>query len=302
LGSTPNEIGKKKYNVKYKMNVVFGDDRKIKKRITKQLRENFAQDQGFSPALGATKPDAKAFDDLETALEKVETTAQLVANQLERDEVLRLQDPTQFQAPSAASAFYVATKAAIGALKKTDFTGLPRSDIAGLESYFDRLRDFDFDKKFADLLQNFDPAAIGVDFPEEQQLIDAREPIIQRLEQTVRDLDREHERFQRDPRAPARHMASMQQLTLNRAKLEDDLGRIDAALEKGRRVGTTKASRRGLVEKDLALVVPTFKVLLNSLENGLQTYKSGVSGKNVIVGGAYTCMMGGADYLPRRFM
>jgi hypothetical protein len=283
------------------MHVQFGDDRKIKKRVTKQLQQNFAEDKGFAPSLGATKPDAKAFDDLETALENVETKAQLVANQLERDEVLRLQDPTQFQAPSGVASFYSGVKSSILALKKTNFAGLPRTDIAGLESYLERLSAFDFEEKFRVLLLNFEPA-VGADFPEEQALMDARDPLIARLNRTMRDLDAEHERFQRDGRAPARHDQVMHQLSLNRAKLEDDIGRIDAALEKGRRLGSTKASRKGLIEKDLALVVPAFKVLLDSLANGLQIYKSGVSGKNVIVGGAYHCVMGGADNLPRRFL
>ena len=84
---------------------------------------------------------------------------------------------------------------------------------------------------------------------------------------------------------------------------EHDLADAERALARGLRPISTKATRAGLIEKDTALVVPEFKVFLESLATGLQSYKSGVSGKNVIVGsGSYHIGMGGAEFLPKRFL
>ena len=107
------------------MNVEFGDtENRVKKRVTKKMKANFAEDQGFAPSLGSTVGDAKSFDGLESACEEIETKGQLVANQLERDEVLRLQHPTDFAAPPGVAGFYGAVKKGITALKKTNFKGL----------------------------------------------------------------------------------------------------------------------------------------------------------------------------------
>ena len=87
------------------MNVEFGDDNRFKKRVTERLKANFAEDKGFAPSLGSSAKDSKSFDGLDTACEEIETKAQLVANQLERDAVLRLQHPTEFSAPAGVAGF-----------------------------------------------------------------------------------------------------------------------------------------------------------------------------------------------------
>jgi hypothetical protein len=296
------------------MNVEYGNDNRFKKRITKQMKANFAEDQGFTPSLGSTVADSKSFDGLESACEEIETKGQLVANQLERDEVLRLQHPTEFSPPPGVAGFYASVKKGITALKKTNFKGLPRSDIASLESYLERLGAFDFEAKFAELLVHFAPvAAAPVHAAREQVLIDWNQVANDALDAFKAELHAEMEQWRgiieaaagaAVPVAQWRHHESL--VARTRYNMEREVAKIAKnekelnGLQHGR---STKVERKGLVEKDMALVVPAFKVFLESLATGLQSYKSGVSGKNIIVGsGAYHVGMGGADYLPRRFM
>ena len=293
------------------MNVEFGDDNRFKKRVTERLKANFAEDKGFAPSLGSTAKDSKSFDNLETACEEIETKAQLVANQLERDDVLRLQHPTEFSPPAGVAGFYTAVQKGIGALKKTDFKGLPRSDIASLESYLERLSAFEFDAKFAVLAANFAPAVAAN--PREQILIgwiDVAEVELARLKAELH-VEMEDWKVIIDGLAGAhvpvadwrRHESlvkqtqySIERETAKIAKNEKELN----SLQHGR---SNKAERKGLVEKDIALVVPAFKVFLDSLAGGLQTYRSGINGKNVIIGsGSYHVAMGGSEFLPRRYL
>ena len=303
------------------MHVEFDDDtNRSKKRVTKKMRENYAEDQGFTPSLGTTVPESKSFDGLESACEEIETKGQLVANQLERDEVLRLQHPTEFSPPAGVAGFYGAVKKGITALKKTNFKGLPRSDIASLESYLERLSAFEFGEKFAELLQHFQAGPRGMEFPEEGDLQEQATDINTELQVTITAQDAEHTRYMglvhpSKDRTNKFH-TKMHQLDLQRNKLEYDLAQVEKALEKGHRGISSKAERKGLVETDMALVVPAFEVFLESLANGLQSYKSGVSGKNILIDdsnretlanplqgtGSYHVGMGGAEYLPRRFL
>lgn len=286
------------------MNVEFGNDNRFKKRVSKAMMANFAADKGFAPSLGSTAPDAKGFDNLETALEDVETKAEIVADQLNRDAVLRLQDPTQFQAPSGIVGFFKAVKHGITALKKTNFTGLPRSDIASLESYLERLNAFDFTAKIADLLLQYVPGA--VDFPEEAALVAEEQALLNlRMPEAAAELERIVAARLADPtvRGRAEALRLIQAIKLEQERLESNLARVRRELDRGRRFTQTKMARSGLLEKDLALVVPAFKVLIDSLAAGIQAYNAGISGKNVIIGsGEYRVAMGGISYMPRRFM
>ena len=301
------------------MHVEFGDDtNRSKKRVTKKMRENFAEDQGFAPSLGTTVPDSKAFDALETACEEIETKAQLVANQLERDDVLRLQHPTEFSAPTGVSGFYNAVKKGISALKQTNFKGLPRSDISSLESYLERLSEFKFEDKFAALLAHFTPAPGG---PREVLLTgaidDARLEIAAHTAAYHTEMGLYAQYVDRkvaanqivEVRKTSQHNAIKQRIAENLKTEEAGLLMAEKELHAIHQSHSSKVERTGLIEKDMALVAPAFKVFLDSLANGLQSFKSGVSGKNVILGsgayhcgGAYHVAVGGAEYLPRRYL
>ena len=292
------------------MHVEFGNDNRFKKRVTKQMKANFAEDQGFAPSLGSTAADSKSFDGLESACEDIETKAQLVANQLERDAVLRLQHATEFSPPAGVSGFYAAVKKGISALKKTNFKGLPRSDIASLESYLERLSGFKFADKFAELLAHFqadplaaDPAALAQAYDRSRDALAAKKVEIADLaaafQQRINDLAQQMPALFVPLQETRAHNATMAIARDRERQLADEVRVTYREIEGARRI----TGRHGLVEKDSELVVPTFEVFLESLATGLQSYKSGVSGKNVIVGrGAYHVGMGGDDYLPRRYL
>jgi hypothetical protein len=293
------------------MYVEFGDDNRFKKRVTKNLKKTFAEDQGFAPSLGTTKPDAKAFDNLEDALENVETKGQLVLDQIDRNKILRASNPTSFEAPQGVTSFYTAVKSAISALKKTDFKGLPRTDIAGLESYLERLKDLGIESEFQALLSIFNtkppPAVI--------QQRQADNVIVRQMRRDIQALTEQRTRTQGDLIAETQRAKPL--LARERQRFEDEikaitfeienLQRILNELEKAQSEGvsarTTKKERADIIQSDMFQLIPLYNVLLNSLDNGLKSYRSGVSGKNVIVGsGCYTIGMGGQDYLPRRYL
>ena len=313
------------------MHVEFRDDtNRSKKRVTKQMRENFSEDKGFAASPGSTVPDAKAFDALETACEDIETKAQLVANQLNRDEALRLQHPTEFSPPAGIAGFHNAVKKGIAALKQTNFNGLPRSDIASLESYLERLSDFDFEAKFAALSAYFAPGAPGAQFPEEQNIRMAIQAATDEIALENRNLADEYQRIGIAPGQPIVGMAKaarkahegiVYRFENRRAFFERQLNDLEHDLARGLQPVNTKATRGKLVDTDTMLVVPQFKVFLESLANGLQSHSSGVSGRTALIDnsnrdalanplrknelqghGRYHLGMGGAEYLPKRYL
>ena len=262
----------KNIQIQNKMNVEFGDDNRFKKRVTERLKANFAEDKGFAPSLGSTAKDSKSFDGLDTACEEIETKAQLVANQLERDAVLRLQHPTEFSAPAGVAGFYAAVKKGINALKKTDFKGLPRTDIASLESYLERLSGFDFDAKFAELLLHFAPAAPIAGVGREQLLTDAINDAKQEIANETARYHTEmgdwdiylQDRLARNKlvevRETSRHTAIINQIGENIRTEEATLLKLEKELHGIQHSASSKVERTGLVQKDRALVVPAFKV------------------------------------------
>ena len=293
------------------MQVEYGDDNRFKKRVTKNLKKTFADDQGFAPSLGTTKPDAKAFDNLENALENVETKGQLVLDQIDRNKILRASNPTSFEAPQGVTSFFTAVKSAISALKKTDFKGLPRTDIAGLESYLERLRDLDIEGEFQALLTIFKekpaPAVIQQRQADNVVVRQMRRDLQALTEQRTQTqgaliaetqrgrplLARERQRFEDEIKA----------ITFDIENLQRTLNGLEKAQSESVSARTTKKERADIIQSDMIQLLPLYNVLLNSLDNGLKSYRSGVSGKNVIVGsGQYSISMGSGDYLPRRYL
>lgn len=303
------------------MQVEYGDDNRFKKRVTKKFKQTFADDQGYAPSLGTTKPDAKAFDSLEDALENVETKAQLVINQLERDAAVRAQDPS-IEPPSGITSFYASVQSAVSALKKTNFKGLPRTDIASLESYLGRLSEFDIEGEFNALLSNFrvEPARRRASEARLDADARARVAIIERLNAEIFRLTDQRQRLQadlltasRDPRFPAyerrQYEDNIAAITFELENKSNELKDLEINQKEQTRIRSTRTSKSSTVMADMQLVVPLYNQLLKSLENGLQSYTSGVSGKNVIVEkqelvglGSYHIGMGGQDYLPRRYL
>ncbi len=100
----------------------------------------------------------------------------------------------------------------------------------------------------------------------------------------------------------SQHNAIINQISENLRTEEATVLRNETELHAIQNVTSSKVQRTGLIEKDMALVVPAFQVFLDSLATGLQSYTSGVTGKNVIVGGSYHCAMGSGDYMPRRYL
>lgn len=296
------------------MQVEYGDDNRFKKRVTKKFKQAFAEDQGYAPSLGTTKPDAKAFDNLETALENVETQGQLMLDQMDRNLVGASKT---YETPPAVTSFYTAVRSGVSALKKTDFKGLTKSDIAGLESYLGRLRDLGIEEDLQVLLRVFKdkppPAAI--------QQRQADNVIVRQMRRQVQTLIEQRTRTQGDliaatqlakplsVRERQRFEDEIKALTFEIENLQRTLTGLEKTQSEGVSERATKKERASLIESDMVQLIPLYNVLLESLDNGLKSYRSGVSGKNVLaekqefVGfGSYRVCMGGSDYLPRRYL
>ncbi len=297
------------------MEIEYGDDRRIHKRVLKSQLAAFAADKGFTPSLGSSVPDAKAFDHLLSIAESIETSAQLVENQLNRQNIDSLSThltQTDIAIPPGVAKFYTTVQQGLNALKKTNFTRLPRSDIADLESYVERLTAFDFEAQFAILqakfaIQPLNPM-VQANLEREFQEAEARAAHFQ----TALDTEMDNWQIVKDDAARAGNYVAQGDMDEHRLNVEEFEKEIKISTEQARVAAETLSkgnvtrgkigSRRAHTRNDMALVLPKFNQFIASLKAGIQAYNSGQSGKNTLVGGATHLMMGGAAYLPRRFM
>jgi phosphoglycerate-specific signal transduction histidine kinase len=106
----------------------------IKKRMTKNLKKTFADEEPF----GLTVGDAKGLDSLVAATEEIETNAELVVSKLDKEGPRVLISSSEKQ----INGFYRSVRKGLNIVKNLKFSGLPRSDNEKLSNYLPSLQGY----------------------------------------------------------------------------------------------------------------------------------------------------------------
>jgi hypothetical protein len=242
----------------------------IKKRLTKNLKKTFADEEPF----GLTVGDAKGLDNLVASTEDIETNAELVVSKLDKAGNFH-------SAEKQINAFYKSVRKGLNIVKNLKFAGLPRSDIEKLSNYLPSLQEYlaRFKELFASKLQENVTTDIDIGI---EQLKDE----ITRLEDEYNDL-KQQERDGDDV---------VDELRQN--EIDYDLRNKD--LDKLQKQSTSSKIRTKNIGIDYNLILKEFTNFIQFLQDGIASFNAGRTTAGNL-GGSY---IGGsiADYQPRRFM
>lgn len=240
----------------------------IKRRMTKNLKKTFADEEPFGLTIG----DAKSLDALVSATEDIETNAELVVSKLDKE--------GNFQsAEKQINAFYKAVRKGLNLVKNIKFSGLPRSDIEKLSNYLPSLQGYlaRFQELFASKLQENVTTDLDIGIG---QLKDE----ITRLEDEYNDL-----------KAQERNGYDVEdELKQN----EIDYNSRNKDLDKMQQQSTRSKIRTKNIGIDYNLILTDFSQFIQLLQDGIASFNAGRTTQGNL-GGSY---MIGADYMPRRFM
>lgn len=246
----------------------------IKKKLTKNLKKTFADEEPF----GLTVGDAKGLDNLVSATEEIETNAQLVLSKLNKT--------GDFQsAEKQINNFYKSVRKGLNIVKNLKFTGLPRSDIEKLSNYLPSLEQYL--KRFNESFESRNTQNVPTDSANKK---------VQDLTDQMAQVEREHNDLQEQAR--------------NGVDVADEINereRIYRLMDKERkllikqveRLMQNKATNLGL-DYNLVFgteVSPAFEKFIQLLIDGIASFNAGRTTQGNL-GGSY--MIGGE--MPRRFM
>jgi hypothetical protein len=277
----------------------FDEINNIKQRMTKNLKKTYADIEPF----GLTVGDAKSVDSLVAATEDIETNAELVVSKLDKGQARPKEVLSFNDASKQIDNFYKSVRKGLSSVKSTKFKGIPRTDINKLADYLPSLQGYlaRFETLFQDVQVRNAPInpnqavqqlkddiqAIQTELQEgEELLIDAE---LQVRNGTNNDVD-----DQIVDEFPQYLQGLKDDIALKSAQLIREEKKVPAK----KITETGKEYFKQVAEIDYGMILKNFTEFITLLSDGISSFNAGrtVQGN---LGGSY---IGGAEYMPRRFL
>jgi hypothetical protein len=278
----------------------FDEINNIKQRMTKNLKKTYADIEPF----GLTVGDAKSVDSLVAATEDIETNAELVVSKLDKG-VARPKDVLSFNdASKQIDNFYKSVRKGLSSVKSTKFKGIPRTDINKLADYLPSLQGYlaRFETLFQDVQVRNAPINPNQEVQQLKDNIQAIQTELQEGEELLIDAElqvRNGTNNDVDDQIVDEFPEYLQGLRDDIALKSAQLIREEKKVPAKKITETGKEYFKQVAEIDYGMILKNFTEFITLLSDGIASFNSGrtVQGN---LGGSY--MIGGADYMPRRFM
>jgi len=315
---------------------------KAKKRMLKNWAVQFMDDKtNPKTSTASTVPDSKAFDNLLDICETIETESEVVVAEMDKSQIKNV-GSISISTKLADSTYrlFKDIKKGISSLTKTNFKDLPRSDIGKASSYLDSLNVYY--ERLQGLALNVKSENLTIPPLTIETQIKRIEDEMDTINEGINDFNDAKRRIGFEIQIKEQDMEKKQEaykikyplgLSLNSQKdldyldqktqETDDIDRAIFSAEQRLKVlqpllkkekdnfklAENKIARGKVSSIDYDLILKDYKIFLDTLQDGITRYNSGLSGKNnkisETVGAGRMCdsyIIGGTEYQHRRFM
>jgi len=211
---------------------------KAKKRMLKGWAVQFADDKtNPKTSTASTVPDSKAFDTLLDITEEIETQSEILVSDLDKATIETGQARFDTRSNEVVSRLYRDVRKGITALTKTNFKGLPRSDVGKLSSYlgslskyYDRLNTINVETKDLNQPSGRDPQGEveGIN-----RYINEKNASADEAKRVLGLTKREKATLNAREKAESDRLAKLiKDNTFQKSKLENELPKIDKEIKK----------------------------------------------------------------------
>lgn len=289
------------------------NDISIKKRMLKNWAIKFEQDKSNPTVNSAlTVGDAKTFDSLLDITEEIETQSQILLSDLQKSTVISGQPKVDAKSAEVIARLYRDIRKGLGLLTKTNFKGLPRTDVGSLAKYSDSLNAY-FDILSAMNIENYrqnapnapigqmnqDVAQLKAQLAQEERRQDAIERYLNDKKAEYRQALVDNQRLPMAQRRLAEaEIARTERDFAQSTQMQNDIsGRINH-IEGLANIEIKKLKSRQTSSIDFRNILQNYKVFVDTLKTGLLAYNAGLTGQLNKVGETLT-----ASGMPmRRFL
>jgi hypothetical protein len=281
-------------------------DNSAKKKMIQNWMTKFQEDKSDKKVHSAlTIGDAKSFESLLDITEEIETQSELLLADFDKSEIETGQLRIDAKSNEIISRLYRDVKKGLAVLIRTNFKGLPESDISKLEVYSDSLSEyFDaFDAKKDKIIQENrrNPINPGRTVPVYEAEMQVKIETINEIQDALDAKDEEkqahlYENPIRDEDGVLKPMAVRDGIKQHTAELDREIAEIQRDLRRetagipeiqknidnARQLGNKELGKIVKIKSsriDFNLILKNYEIFVDTLHNGLLAHKTGYTGK-----------------------